>query len=218
MTATWIAALVALPVGAAVGAASRLLLARLDRGASIRPGLLEPVAAVVWSAGTASAWGSPRIGLVIWAGALLVALSAVDLLHHRLPDALTYPAMPLSMLVVVLTQVFAPGSGSWWRAVLAGAVLSALFGLLAFVVPAAMGWGDVKLMVSLGILLGYLSWATAVVGVAGAFVLGAIASVVGMVLGRLRAGSSIPFGPFLLLGTWVTLAVPALTDAVVHGI
>lgn len=218
MTGAGWAAAAALPAGAVAGWAIRRLLGRLRRGVLVPPGPLEATTAMVSGAGVVLAWGRAEIGMVVWAGLLAVALSAVDIQRHRLPDALTLPAIGVSVAVVTVTWWVQPDSGSPVRAVVAGAVTGAVFALLALAAPRAMGLGDVKLVVSLGVLLGYLSWAAVVVGIALAFVLGAVVALGGLALGRLGARSAIPFGPFLLAGGWLVLAVPRLLDAVLFGI
>ena len=76
----------------------RLLLAGCV-GGPFRPGVLELAAAVLTGIGVALAWPGPLVALVVWARLLGVALGAVDLVHHRLPDALTLPAIPITAAV-----------------------------------------------------------------------------------------------------------------------
>lgn len=203
--------LIGLAAGVLAGWAMRILLGRLPRGARIPTGLLECAAAVVSATGLALTWGTPRWGLVVWTGLFAVALSAVDLKHHRLPNALTIPGLGVSAAVVLVTEWAAPDTGELLRAVVAGAALFAAFGALSLAVPAAMGRGDVKLVPSLGVLMGYLSWEAMLIGVFAAFALGALASLVGIVSRKLSLRSAIPFGPFLLAGCWLALLFPAFS-------
>ena len=206
----WLPALCGVPIGAAIGWGIRRLLAVLRRGAVLRPGGLEAICALVTGVGFGLAWGSPLIGLVVWAGWLGVALGAVDLRHHRLPDALTLPAIPITMLVVGVTEWLRPEAGSAVTALVVAAVLSGLFLLLAMVAPSGMGHGDVKLVPSLALMTGYVSIAAAVLGVLVAFVLGAAWAVVGLVSRRMTMKTAIPFEPFLLAGCWLVLVFPEL--------
>jgi leader peptidase (prepilin peptidase)/N-methyltransferase len=65
--------------------------------------------------------------------------------------------------------------------------------------PIAMGFGDVKLAAVMGALLG---WEKLLLALFAAFVLGAL----GGVIGRLRGGERmVPFGPYLVLATLLTL-------------
>ena len=78
-----------------------------------------------------------------------------------------------------------------------------------------MGLGDVKLLPSLALMTGYLSVAAALLALIVAFVLGALVALGGLAVRRLSMTSAIPFGPFLLAGCWLVLAVPGLVTAVV---
>lgn len=196
-------------LGAAAGAALRLLLRNLRRGVVLRVGWLEAAGASTTAAGLVLAWSAPTLGLVLFAGLLLVALSGVDIVHHRLPDAITLPALPLAAVAVLATNLVHPGSGSMLRAGSCAVVLWSLFAAASRMSAAAMGGGDVKLVPTLGLLMGYVS-AGAVIGLAMAFVLSALVVLVGLVVRRLRLNSAIPLGPYLLLGCWSVLLVPAL--------
>ena len=206
----WLPALCGVAVGAAVGWGIRRLLAALRRGAVLRPGVAETTCALVTGLGVGLAWGGPLIGMVVWAGWLGVALGAVDIRHHRLPDALTLPAIPITMLVVGFTEWVRPASGSVVTALVVAAVLSLLFLLLAVVAPSGMGQGDVKLVPSLALMTGFVSIAAAVVSALAAFVLGAGWAVVGLASRRMTMKTAIPLGPFLLAGCWLVLVFPEL--------
>lgn len=201
-------------IGALVGWPTRLLLARLRRGTVLRAGPLEIALAVITAAGVALAAGRPTLPAVLWAGWLTVALGAVDLRHHRLPDAITLPAVVVSLAVVAITAAAWPGSGSVGRAVVVAAVSGVSFQVLARVSRGGFGRGDAKLMPSLALLTGYLSVGAAVTAVVLAFVGGALVALIGIALGRLDRRSAVPFGPALLAGCWLVLAVPALGAAV----
>ena len=89
------------------------------------------------------------------------------------------------------------------RAIICGLVLMAFFyGLWFFTKGRGFGFGDVKLAPSLGLLLG---WPKTIVAVFLAFVLGAVVAVVLIALGKKKLGQTIPFGPFLVLGTLIAL-------------
>ena len=198
---------VAVVIGAVAGWSSRLFLGRLRRGVVLTVGPLEATAAAVAGVSVAVGWARPTLGLVLLAGLLLVLLSPVDLVHHRLPDAITLPALPLAALAVAVTFLLSHQSGSVIRAVIAAAVLWAIFAGTARMSPRSMGRGDVKLIPTIGLLTGFVSVGAVVIAVASAFVLGALVSIAGMAGGRLRLKSSIPLGPFLLVGCWGALLV-----------
>jgi len=202
-------------IGAFAGWGIRLLLATLRRGVVVRRPVLELASATITGLGVSTTWPGPLVALVVWAGLLAVALSAVDLVHHRLPDALTLPAIPISAAIIAGVELAAPGTGSPVTAVLVAVVGTGLFWALAALAPRAMGLGDVKLLPSLALMTGYVSIAAALLALMIAFVLGALVALGGLTMRRLSMTSAIPLGPFLLAGCWLVLAIPGLVTAVV---
>ena len=136
--------------------------------------------------------------------AALTLLLATDLDQRLLPDVITLPAIPLALLVAVaglnpLVPLEAlPG------AILAAVIIPAF--LFAIAIPfgaGAIGMGDLKLLVSVGLLTGL---ARAVAGV----VVGALAAGVVLLLlvaaRRITLRTYVPFGPFLIAGAyWAVL-------------
>ena len=206
---TVLAALVGVAAGGAAGWSGRRVLARLRRGVALPPPVLEIAGATVTGFGVLLVWPSPTVLLVLWAGLLGVVLGAVDIAVHRLPDALTLPAIPITAVLVLGTWVAAPSSGDPLTALVAAAGATAVFAGLALIAPRAMGRGDVKLVPSLALLTGYLSLSAVLWWLILAFGLGALIALAGLATRRLALGSAIPFGPCLLAGCWLVLALPA---------
>ncbi len=197
--------------GAFAGWGARLLLGRLRRGVTMPPPLLELATAIVTGVGIVVGWPSPTLGLVVWAGWLAVTLSAVDIVAHRLPDALTLPAMPVSAGLVLVTWLAAPQSGRPLTGLVAAVVIGGIFWAVAVLAPRAMGRGDVKLVPSLALMTGYGSVSAALWWLIIAFGLGAAVALAGLAARRLSLGSAIAFGPCLLAACWFVLAFPGLT-------
>lgn len=213
---TWptvLAALAGGALGAAAAWAGRWVLARLRRGVVLRPPAVEIAGAMVTGLGVALTWPSPTTGLVVWAGLLGVVLGAVDIVAHRLPDALTVPAVPITATLVLGTWWAAPSSGHLPTALVVAVVVTGLFGALTLVAPRAMGRGDVKLVLSLSMLTGYLSVPAVLWWLILAFGLGALVALAGLATRRLTLGSAIPFGPCLLAGCWLVLVLPGAFGA-----
>lgn len=85
----------------------------------------------------------------------------------------------------------------------------------AIVVPReAMGFGDVKLMLTLGAFLG---WPGAIFSIAAGSVIGAVAGVAMLALRRVDEAGRIPFGPYLAAGAllWI-FAGPFFVDLLFH--
>lgn len=139
----------------------------------------------------------------------LILLFATDLDQRLLPDVITYPLIALALVAFVL------GLGPYVRDpsdlafAAAGAVGMPLF-LYLLSIPfgaGAIGLGDLKLLVSVGLLSGPLRL---LVGLIGGALIAALAIVVLIVLRRITLRSYVPYGPFLIVGAiWALLA---LTD------
>jgi leader peptidase (prepilin peptidase) / N-methyltransferase len=134
-----------------------------------------------------------------------VALAFIDLDHKRLPDVLTLPSYPVALALLLLPAALDGAWDSYLRAVLSGVALLLLYGILWFVYPSGMGFGDVKLAGVLGIYLGWLSWGLLVLGGFLGFLLGAVVGVALLVLGRATRKTGVPFGPFMLAGTVIAV-------------
>ncbi len=192
-------------LGVLAGAGARWVLGRLRRGVRVpRPwceiavGVTWAAIAGVWAGGALpTRWVPVLLGLA-WLG---VAAGAVDLRHHRLPDALTLPALPIALLLLVPL-----GSGAVGRASLGAVVAAGAHAVVHLVAPHAMGGGDVKLAGPLGAVLAAVSWPALALGAVLAAVLTGVVAVAGIVTGRLRAGASLPHGPSMVLAGWLVVA------------
>ncbi len=136
----------------------------------------------------------------------LVAVSVIDLQLLRIPDRVTFPALAISVpLVVVVSLVRDDGPGAV-RAALVGAVAYFVVLLVPHLVyPRGMGFGDVKLGLLMGLHLGWLGWSD-LHPVAGPIQLVLYALMLGCVLGVVfgvasalatRRRGEFPFGPAL---------------------
>lgn len=136
--------------------------------------------------------------------ATLLAMSAIDIDTHLLPDSMTLPLL-WAGLIVNFNAVFAS---------LHDAVIGAIAGYLALwcvhwlfkIVRGieGMGYGDFKLLAALGAWLG---WAALPQIILIAAVTGAVVGLVATWIGRMRFEEPLPFGPFLAVGGAVTLFV-----------
>lgn len=128
-----------------------------------------------------------------------VALAFIDLRHKRLPNLLTLRSA--AALVVLLGIASIPdGLDDWLRALAAGGALFIVYLLMNILTRGAMGMGDVKLALGIGLLAGYLSWFAAITTTMLAFLLGGAVSAVLLLSRRASRKDAIPFGPFMLLG------------------
>lgn len=149
--------------------------------------------AAVFAGGAAGWYAAAQYWLALVGSALLLIDSAVK----RLPNLLTLPCA-VGTLTLLATAAAHHEEGSLLRAVAVAAAGGILFLLLAL---GGMGLGDAKLAVSLGALLGWHSWQAAYLGLLLSFTLAATVSVILLVTRRKTRTSTIPLGPYLIVGT-----------------
>lgn len=164
--------------------------------------------------GTALAAGVLEVVAYLYLVAISIALALIDLDTHRLPDAIVLPSYLVGGALLASAAALTGDWDALLGAAVGGAVLYALYLLLALVYPGGMGFGDVKLAGVLGIFLGYLGWGPLIVGGFAAFVLGGLFALVLMAARRAGRGTGIPFGPWMLAGAWLgILAGPTIWNA-----
>lgn len=137
----------------------------------------------------------------------LLALAAVDVDVHRLPDALTlplYPAAGGSLAVSALVDG-QPEALRW--SVTGGLGGLALFLVLALTAPpGGLGLGDVKLVGILGLIVGPCGPAALLLAVWAGFAIAGLVGVVALTRGA-AASTSIAFGPALIIGAAAAVIV-----------
>jgi leader peptidase (prepilin peptidase) / N-methyltransferase len=167
-------------------------------------GLAFAAIALAVGADTAAVWALPAY---LYLAAVSIALTLIDLDTQTLPNRVVLPSLGVG---AVLLAVASLGTGEWMSLVTAlvgGAALFAFYFVVALVSPRGMGMGDVKLAALLGLYLGWLGWAQLAVGAFGAFLLGGLFAVILLVVRRAGRGSGIPFGPWMIAGAWLGIAL-----------
>lgn len=155
--------------------------------------------------------GAAALTVMLGSAAVLVALAAIDLDVHRLPDRVLLPATAASVLLLGLQQGVAPVAGqSWARALLAGAVVGVGHLVLALLTAhrGGLGFGDVKLAGWLGILLGWWGWGAVLGGVVAAVLVGGLGALVLLLTRRAGPGTHLAYGPALACGALLGLLGP----------
>jgi leader peptidase (prepilin peptidase)/N-methyltransferase len=151
----------------------------------------------------------PATAAFAWAAGAAVVLGAVDLASHRLPDRVTFPAAVVCAAAFLVDAAVLGSWGAFVRALLAAAAAFAVAYGAAAISPEGLGFGDVKLLGLLGLLLGWFGWGVLLAGVFLGLLTGAAVSLA-LLAGR-RAGwrTALPFGPPLMVGAVLALALGA---------
>ncbi|WP_180686627.1 prepilin peptidase [Streptomyces gossypiisoli] len=178
--------------------------ARCAAGHAYGPSALSVASATAVVCALLAAATGARPELVVWLLLVPVAvlLAAVDFAAHRLPDVLTLPLAATALVLLGVAAMLPGASGSWTSALLGSVILGACYFVL-FLISTGFGFGDVKLALALGAVLGWHGWPIVLIGTFAGYLLGALYGIALILAGRAGRASRIPFGPFLLAGALV---------------
>ncbi|MCC6198609.1 prepilin peptidase [Candidatus Nomurabacteria bacterium] len=173
--------------------------------------VVELISGIVWVAlyahfpvagwFSAYSWLSFAFSVVI--ASLLIVLAIYDVRHKILPDSVMYPFMLLALAAIAVKGTLFP-EFSVTGALVGGVWVGLPFFLLwAISKGRAMGFGDVKLALGIGWLLG-LSMGFAAIIIA--FWIGALAGLFLIAIAHTHSmKSQLPFGPFLILAVLIVV-------------
>jgi leader peptidase (prepilin peptidase)/N-methyltransferase len=178
---------------------------------SARYPLVELLTAAVFVAVTLRFHHSPSwLPAYLYLAGLGVALALIDIDVRKLPNALTLPAYLVGPVLLAIA-IAGDGKVGWGSLLRAGAGLAAMYAfyyVLWFATSGrGMGFGDVKLAGVLGLFLAFLGWQTWAVGLFAGFFVGAVIGVGLMMGGRAGRKTKVPYGPFMLAGTFIAVFV-----------
>ncbi len=163
---------------------------------------------------------------------VLMIVAITDLKKTLIPDRITYPAAVIVLVSLVAISAYriwvlfqslnANSVGNFlifktdyflrhafltalplWGGIIMALVLGLAFLLLIVLTKGrGMGGGDLKLGILIGLFFGFPQ---ALVSIMLAFFLGSIFAIALIIFGKKRFGQTIPFGPFLSLGAFLTI-------------
>ena len=146
-----------------------------------------------------SAPGGPASGWLFSIIPFLIVIFVYDLKHYLIPDKVIYPAIAITFVYDVLMSDILGMSD----------ILISAFGAAGFFLAIVlisrgrwMGIGDIKLAFLMGLVLGFPK---ILVALFLAFMAGAIMGMILVFLGKKTLKSEVPFGPFLVSGTFIAL-------------
>jgi prepilin signal peptidase PulO-like enzyme (type II secretory pathway) len=143
------------------------------------------------------AWTSFGLWLVYLVG--LMALLVYDLRWMILPNVIIFPLMGVAVVESILRQIFLTGMSplDWANSAIFGIVaLAGLYWVLyTFSKGKWVGYGDVKLGLFMGIALGFQR---SLLALFLANIIGFLVVLPGILTGKLKRTTRIPFGPFLI--------------------
>jgi len=132
----------------------------------------------------------------------LVIIAFIDLNEQIVPDVISLPGIVIGFIVsffVPYISFINSGLG-----ILVGGGIILIIGMAGSVIfkKEAMGGGDVKLAAMIGAFLG---WRYIIISLFLGFFLGALAGII-LILSKIKSREdTVPFGPFIVLGSFITL-------------
>jgi leader peptidase (prepilin peptidase) / N-methyltransferase len=172
---------------------------------SVRYPIIEALTAVVFGLTAAHfgwVWVLPAF---LYLDAIGIALAAIDIDTKRLPDRIVLPSYGVAAVLLGGAAVLDHDLHALVRVAVSGLALWAFYLALVVVYPKGMGWGDVKLAGVLGMYLGWLGWGPLVVGGFLGFLLGGLIGAALMLAGRAGRKTKIPYGPYMIAGTFLAV-------------
>ena len=155
----------------------------------------------------------PNLFFYLLISCFLIIIFVYDFKHYIILDKVIFPAIAITLLYHLFKFLdlgfgWSLGLGVWDFKALLCPILSAIcaagFFLTIFLISKGkwMGFGDVKLAFFMGLLLGFPN---IVLALFSGFSIGAIIGVGLILCGRKTMKSQVPFGPFLITGTFIAL-------------
>ena len=142
------------------------------------------------------------VQFVIWlvAGVALAILAAYDAKWFLLPSKLNYVVVGLGVINAAIVVLTSATQIETLLSVVAGAgILSGIYAILYLVSKGKfIGFGDIILGLGLALLLA--DWQLAFIALCAANLVGCLIVIPGMLTGKLKRTSHVPFGPLLIAG------------------
>ncbi len=139
-----------------------------------------------------------ELGYYLFIVSSLIVIFFADLKYGIIPDKVVFPGIFVNFLYLLLNTSYL------LQNIMAATGVFLFFFLLYIITKGrGMGFGDVKLVFLLGLFLG---WPYIIIALYFSFLTGAIFGCI-LILWRKKRlhGATLPFGPFLVLGTFVSL-------------
>lgn len=168
-----------------------------------------------WSLGL-GIWDFIKLCFMFYVSCSMIVIFVYDLKHYLIPDKILFPAIGITFVYRIFEVLNFGGwdlFGIWdlefWISAplinyLIASLLATAFFFSIFIVSRGqwMGFGDVKLAILLGLILGFPN---ILAGLFLAFFFGAIIGIGAIFLQKKGLKSEIPFGPFLITGTFIAM-------------
>ena len=134
----------------------------------------------------------------------LIIIFIYDLKHYIISDKIIYSAIAIALIFNTFYSIFIIHNSKFLIQSLLSALGAASFFLIIVLVSRGrwMGIGDIKLAFFMGL---FLSFPGILIALFSAFLIGAVLGLWLVAFGKKTMKSEVPFGPFLVTGTFIAL-------------
>lgn len=171
------------------------------KGLAVRCAVVGALAGGALGAVSGWTWSLPWLLYLV---PVLIALTVIDYVTWYLPSRLIWPSYGVVVGLELVATVALEEPQVLVQAAIGAAVLGVYYGLIWFISPRTMAFGDVRLGVLIGLALGPLGLGTLLVSIFAAAVL-AVLALVPLRLGGNMIRRKVPYGPFLAGGALVAV-------------
>ena len=126
---------------------------------------------------------------------VLIAISFIDINFRIIPNIIVLPFAIIGLALSIFTN-----RGPWWHPLAFAAGAFTFMLIINLIYPKGMGMGDVKLSLMIGAYL----VKNVITGLFLGFLIGAVFGLIVLIKKR-KLGQTIPFGPFISLGSIIAL-------------
>ena len=140
--------------------------------------------------------------IYIFLSSALIIIAFIDLNEQIVPDVISLPGIVIGFIISFFVPYISFVNSA--LGVLVGGGIILIIGLAGSAIfkKEAMGGGDVKLAAMIGAFLG---WRYIIISLFLGFFLGALAGII-LILSKIKSREDVvPFGPFIVLGSLITL-------------
>ncbi len=149
----------------------------------------------------------PELGFSLVYVCLLTLIFVIDIEHQLILDKVVYPGMGLALAFSFFNPALGASTGLQVISSVSGGATGLVIMLLPFLIArGGMGLGDVKMAALVGLITGgFPGFPKVFIALFLSIMVGGLVAVALLTLGLKKRRQPIPFGPFLAIGTMVTI-------------
>jgi len=136
---------------------------------------------------------------------IAVVLSIIDFKTMTLPTVLIYPTLGFSAVMLTVTALVMGDPAKFLWMIVGSLISAGFYFIIWFIRPGAIGFGDVRLALLTGAILGWFSLGYVILAVLASFVIMSVVFAPLMLAKIVGPKTKAPFGPWIIVATIGTI-------------